>query len=223
MSSNIFDKPILLKKNEVELLKFLRANTNIDSGGTKLYDGQGTHSLQNPEELIWLIKIIQKLVKNKKLKLKNFLEFGYAWGFTNSILNKFFKFEKIISVDNINNEGQSKESFFANLRFKNFVLLCGDSRSKFIKDQIKLNSKYDLIFIDGGHEYDVVKNDFELAKKNRSKNSIIIFHDINATACKGPGKLWKQIKKDKSKNIKKFEYVCKNYKIQYGIGVLIYS
>ena len=29
MSSNIFDKPILLKKNEVELLKFLRANTKF--------------------------------------------------------------------------------------------------------------------------------------------------------------------------------------------------
>jgi len=44
-------------------------------------------------------------------------------------------------------------------------MLCGDSQSNFIKDQIKLNSKYDLVFIDGGHDFDIVKNDFEIAKK----------------------------------------------------------
>ena len=46
-----------------------------------------------------------------------------------------------------------------NLRFKNIVLLCGDSRSKFIEKQISLNGKYDIVFIDGGHDYDTVKND----------------------------------------------------------------
>ena len=223
MLNNFLKKNFSIKKNEIDLLKFLRANTNIDSGGNKLYDGLGTHSLQNPEELVWAIKKVQEIIKNKKFKNKNFLEFGYAHGFTNTILNKCFNFDKIVSVDNISTEGQSRDSFFANLRFKNIVLLCGDSRSKFIEKQISLNGKYDLVFIDGGHDYKVVKNDFEIAKKNISKNAIIIFHDIDASSCDGPRKLWKSIFKKKSKNIKTYQYVCKNYKIKYGLGIIVFS
>ena len=70
----------------------------------------------------WAIKKFKEITKTK-FKDKNFLEFGYAHGFTNTILNKCFNFDKIISVDNISTEGQSRDSF-ANLRFKNIVLLC---------------------------------------------------------------------------------------------------
>ena len=83
MLNNFLKKNFSIKKNEIDLLKFLRANTNIDSGGNKLYDGSGSHSLQNPEELVWAIKKVQEITKNKKFKNKNFLEFGYAHGFTN--------------------------------------------------------------------------------------------------------------------------------------------
>ena len=223
MTENFFKKNFLIKKNENNLLNFLRFNTNIDSGGNKLYDGLGNHSLQNPEELVWIIKKIQEITKNKKFKNKSFLEIGYSHGFTNTVLNKCFNFEKIVSVDIVNNTGQSKDSFFANLRFRNMVLLCGDSRSNFIKQQISLNSKYDLTFIDGGHDYDVVRNDFEIAKKNASKNSVIIFHDIDASACDGPRKLWKSIIKNKTNNMKTYQYICKDYQIRYGIGIVVLS
>ena len=86
-----------------------------------------------------------------------------------------------------------------------------------------LNQKYDLTFIDGGHDYDVVRNDFEIAKKNASKNSIIIFHDIDASACDGPRKLWKSIIKNKTNNMKTYQYICKDYQIRYGIGIVVLS
>ena len=209
MLNNFLKKNFSIKKNEIGLLKFLRANTNIDSGGNKLYDGLGTHSLQNPEELVWAIKKVQEIIKNKKFKNKNFLEFGYAHGFTNTILHKCFNFDKIVSVDNISTEGQSRDSFFANLRFKNIVLLCEIQDQNLLK-QISLNGKYDLVFIDGGHDYKVVKNDFEIAKKI-FQNAIIIFHDIDASSCDGPRKLWKLILKNK--NIKTYQYVVKIIKL----------
>ena len=146
MKDIFFEKNFSLKKNKKNLLNFLKANTNIDSGGDRIYDGVHNHSLQIPEELVWLIGKIQSITKNKKFRNKNFLEFGYAHGFTNTILNKCFNFDKIVTVDLVNQEGQSKDSFFANLRFKNIVMLCGDSQSNFIKDQIKLNSKYDCFY-----------------------------------------------------------------------------
>ncbi len=223
MKDIFFKKNFSLKENKKNLLNFLKANTNIDSGGDRIYDGVHNHSLQIPEELVWLIEKIQSITKNKKFRNRNFLEFGYAHGFTNTILNKCFNFNKIVTVDLVNQEGQSKDSFFANLRFKNIVMLCGDSQSKFIKDQIKLNSKYDLVFIDGGHDFEIVKNDFEIAKKNITNNAIIVFHDIGASSCDGPKKLWDSIIRNKPKNTKTYQYVCKNYKIKYGLGILVYN
>ena len=151
---------IFNKLDKKRLIEFLRNNTNAESGGYKLYDGTGMHSLQIPEELVWLIDELKKLQK-KNYTFKKFLEFGFASGFTNTILNKYFNFKEIISIDIMDTSGGSKSSFFANLRFKNIVLIAGDSKSSFVKNQIKNNNKYDLIFIDGGHTYSVVKNDSE--------------------------------------------------------------
>ena len=80
-----------------------------------------------------------------------------------------------------------------------------------------------IVFIDGGHDFDVVKNDFEIAKKNIANNSIIVFHDIGASSCDGPKKLWDSIIRNKPKNTKTYQYVCKNYKIKYGLGILVYN
>lgn len=212
-TSYIFNKNF--KKDKI--IDFFRQNTNAESGGYKIYDGIGNHFLQNPEELAWLILTLKKI--EKKIKFKNFLEFGYASGFTNTILNKFFNFEKIVAVDIISQEGQCKESFFANLRFKNMILLCGNSTTDFIKGQVSLNSKYDLVFIDGGHEYNVVKSDYLLSLKNVKERSVIVFHDVDSNLCSGPKQLWLEIKK-KNPN-KTFEYSCKKYKSIYGIGILI--
>jgi len=96
MKDIFFEKNFSLKKNKKNLLNFLKANTNIDSGGDRIYDGVHNHSLQIPEELVWLIGKIQSITKNKKFRNKNFLEFGYAHGFTNTILNKCFNFGTII-------------------------------------------------------------------------------------------------------------------------------
>ncbi len=210
----IFDHSFFIPKNYEKILEVFRHNTNIEMGGYRIYDGKGDHLIQSPEELLWTIKELK--IIEKKNKFKSFLEFGYNIGMTNTILNKFFNFEKIVSVDWVGGDSISKESFYANLRFKNFILLCGDSCSKFINDQVVLNSKYDLIFIDGGHDYDVVKNDFELSLKTIEKNGTIVFHDIASPSLEGPKKLWNEIKN----NYQTKEFVCKDYLIQYGVGII---
>lgn len=210
---------IFKKKIDKYFINFLRHNCNSEVGGYRIYDGHGNHMLQNPEELSWLIKNLYLIQKKYQISLKNFLEFGYASGFTNTILNKFFNFKKIITVDIISQEGQSKDSFFSNLRFKNLVLICGNSTCDFVKQQVEVNASYDLAFIDGGHNYDVVKNDYNLALKYMSKKSVIVFHDIDSSECNGPRKLWKELSKNKKYEFR--EYVCRKYKIKYGIGIII--
>ena len=44
-------------------------------------------------------------------------------------------------------------------------------------DESKYLNKFDLIFIDGGHTYSVVKNDTEKSFKMLNKNGIILWHD----------------------------------------------
>ena len=41
----------------------------------------------------------------------------------------------------------------------------------------KYRNKFDLIFIDGGHTYSVVKSDTEKSFDMLSKNGIILWHD----------------------------------------------
>ena len=74
------------------------------------------------------------------------------------------------------------------------------------------------MFIDGGHDYNTVNNDFNIAIENLNKNGIIIMHDIYASACDGPSKLWMEIKKNKKFYTK--EYLCDKYHTQYGIGYI---
>ena len=220
-SDYIYNKNFTIRKNCKELINFLKFSSNVEVGGYRIYDGAGDHCLQCPEEIVWLINQIQNLEKKNHYKMKSFLEFGFANGVTNTILSKTIKFDKIVAVDIVAPQGISKEMFFANLRFKNITLLCGNSKSHHIKNNIEHLGKYDLIFIDGGHEYDTVRSDYELSLKLISKKGLIVIHDIGASTnvFNGPQKLWKEIK-SKNKKQKYKEFICKKYHTIYGMGIM---
>jgi hypothetical protein len=55
----------------------------------------------------------------------------------------------------------------------------------------KVRATYDIIFIDGDHEYASVKADFETFK---TRARLIAFHDINDQWCHGVVALWKEIR-----------------------------
>lgn len=56
-------------------------------------------------------------------------------------------------------------------------LIVGDSTSEKIKQQILDKKFFDLIYIDGGHDYNSVVSDIELVKQITKKNSYIVFDD----------------------------------------------
>ena len=59
--------------------------------------------------------------------------------------------------------------------------------------------------------------------KYKNKKAVIIMHDIECEQYEGPGKLWKQIEKNKKIKCQIKKFSCKDYLSRYGIGMLIFK
>ena len=82
-----------------------------------------------------------------------------------------------ISLRNILHESIYKNFLFSNKNFeKKIKVIFQDSR---LFEEKEFLNKVDLIFIDGGHTYSLVKNDSEKSLNMIKKNGIIIWHDYN--------------------------------------------
>lgn len=213
----IYDKFNFSHVYREELTEFLKHNTNAEIGGYRLFDGMRTHLMQNPYELCDLIIALKRYEKEREVKLSTFLEIGFSSGITNTILNKFFSFEKILAIDNFSAEINGN-TLKANLMFKPLTLLCGDSTSPAIIDSVKREGSYDLIFIDACHSYESVKQDFINYSPLLNRGGIIALHDIDSPLTPGINRFWNELK-DSGRYIYK-EFVCKDYAIQYGIGMV---
>jgi hypothetical protein len=93
------------------------------------------------------------------------------------------------------------------------------------KEFIKyMNDNYfDLIFIDGDHSYNGVKNDYEISKNS---GKIFVFHDIINDVCPGVIQFWNELKNEENYNFYEFteqyEDVWNNTHQKFlGIGVAI--
>ncbi len=208
------------KSYKLKLIKAVKKMCNMEIGGDRFYDGSGTHYMQNPKEIVELIFFLKKYEKKYKKKLSSFLEVGFAAGINNSFLNKFFSFKKIVAVDYVAPAGINKETFFANLRFKNLTLICGDSTNKDTVKKASILGPYDFIFIDGGHSYDTVKKDFQNYSKILNQNGLIAMHDIYSNTVPGVTKYWKEIKNNFKKQYNFFEFYDPKQEFKYGIGII---
>jgi len=213
---DIYSKFSFNKKYYQELVNFFRSQTTIETGGKKIFDGTYRDLLHIPEELAQLIIFLKKHEILKKNKIKKYLEIGFSHGFSNTILNKFFNFETIVAVDKFGSHINGV-SLAPNLRFKNLILICNDSKSEFVVKNLKKFEKFDLIFIDGNHDYKSVKSDFNNYINLLNKDGIMIMHDIKLENS-GSKNFWNEIKLKKKFTFK--EIVCSKYFFKYGVGIL---
>jgi predicted O-methyltransferase YrrM len=98
---------------------------------------------------------------------------------------------------NIVNESNYEKFLFSGKEIeKKIKVIFIDSREF---DTKRYLNKFDLIFIDGGHTYSVVKSDTEKAFEMISDTGIIIWHDyvIGKESCKDICKLINKIEKEK--------------------------
>lgn len=139
-------------------------------------------------------------------KIKNVIEIGSLnggslWCFSRISDND----ANIFSID-LDEKGQfvsieDKKYAFKNFEIENqkIEIVNIDSKKdeclKILKE--KLNNNVDILFIDGSHNYEDVKNDFnKYSKLVDEKSGVIIFHDIfnNHIDCVGAKIFWNEIK-----------------------------
>ena len=221
MKKYIFSKFSLTNSYKKELIEFVKNMCNAEIGGNKFYDGSGTHYMQNPKEIVDLVFALKKYEKKSKKKLSSFLEIGFATGVNNTFLNKLFNFKNLVSIDNIQPAGINANTFYANLRFKNLTLICGNSTDLNVINKTKKMGPYDFIFIDGGHEYYVVKKDFYNYSKALAKGGAIAFHDIKSNVVPGVPKFCNELKKKHKSSWQFFEFFDSGHRMECGIGLII--
>ncbi len=213
----IYDKFSFTEEYKKELVEFIKHQTNAEIGGYRLYDGIGGHLMQSPYELTDFIFELKRLEQKRGKKLSKFLEIGFSAGINNTLLEKFFKFDEIVAVDNFSS---SINGFIlkANMRHKNLTVVCGDSASERVLRIVGLLGKFDFIFIDGNHTYDYVKMDFTNYEKFLNNDGVVAFHDVDCPDWPGINKFWNELKQTGQYHQK--EFVCRDYLLQYGIGML---
>ena len=178
----IFDEKLISKnlkgpKEETIIKSFIISPQNKIVGMTSDYEA-------------WIISVLSK-------KSDNIFEFGTCSGKTTYLMalnsNKDAKITSLtlgpeqlknlnkentdnkISFRNIINESIYEKFLFSGTDVENKINIIFEDSVNF--DESKYLNKFDLIFIDGGHTYSVVKNDTEKSFKMINKNGIILWHD----------------------------------------------
>jgi hypothetical protein len=138
----------------------------------------------------------------QKYPITSYLEIGCRWGgtyvLTTEYLKRFQSITKSVAVDII----PSPVSSYCALNAESTFLKLSSRSSEF--QAYMKNQTFDVIFIDGDHSYEGVKNDYEITK---GKGKIYVFHDIVSCMCPGVVKFWNELKHAESDEFTFFEFV----------------
>ena len=181
-----------------------------------------SHQLEN--EIVPFLDFV------KKRQPKVVCEIGTAEGGTNFLLSNTIKsVQHIIGMD-LYVHNRAKLKYFSKPKLRQ-SFFDGNSHSNNISEQVKSVLKgelIDLLFIDGDHTYNGVKQDFECYRPYIAQGGLVAFHDIipDFKTSKGTETdrwagdvpvFWKQIKTQF-----KYKEFVENYDQDgLGIGVLI--
>jgi hypothetical protein len=162
------------------------------------YSGKDLNSSISLYEACFISLLVKQYIKlnNNKTEL-NILEIGFAYGTSQIvILNQLLKSNKIINYDVIDpNQTKGEWDSYGNKHVNTFLSLCyNNKKDNLNKILYEYNSDYvlnpehynkckyipkiyDIIFIDGGHGYDVIKKDLHNSDRLLAINGIMIIDD----------------------------------------------
>jgi cephalosporin hydroxylase len=175
--------------------------------------------------LIWQYpnQFSKYLLLLQQQNINSYIEIGCRWGgtfvLTNEYLKMFNKNINTVAIDIIDSPVNNYCLLNDNVEFIKI-----DSRSNEFKIYIE-NNKFDIVFIDGDHSYEGVKNDYEVSKNS---GKIFVFHDISSDACPGVVNFWNELKINNTEIYDFFEFVEQYEEVKVltnnsylGIGVAI--
>jgi predicted O-methyltransferase YrrM len=152
------------------------------------FDGFEGYCQQIPKQVTDLIT----LSSQPNIKI---MEIGFNAGHSSEIFLKYNDTSTVISFDiGLHNYTSYGKEYIDNMYPNRHKLIIGDSRITIPKYYNENNDKFDLIFIDGGHDYDIAKTDIENCYHLSHINTIIIIDDVvynsNFGYTIGPTKAW---------------------------------
>lgn len=204
------------------ILKLGLNNENLNEQPKELSEyfggGLGLRIWQYPNQFS---KYLVELSKHAK-KINSYLEIGCRHGGTFILTTEFLKrlnpsFVNSTAIDIIP-VPDLLSSYLSNSPYANFIQI--DSSSSYFETFIQSNF-FDLVFIDGNHDYDFVKKD---AESTREFCNIQVFHDTVNDACPGVGAYWNELKETHGELYDFFDFIDQYDSVNgsfLGIGLAI--
>lgn len=129
--------------------------------------------------------------------IKNIFEIGFNAGHSAEIFLSSNDECKVVSVDIGNHDYIKMGKEFIDMKYPNrHNLIISNSLNVF--EELDINQKYDLIFIDGCHHYDIAIKDLNNCRKIAHQNTIVAMDDtvfVDALMLhfnEGPTKAWNE-------------------------------
>jgi predicted O-methyltransferase YrrM len=182
---------MLTVDNTEDLDKKFKLSQFYEHNNIKLVEG---FSQQNPKQ----VELLAKLSKNAEY----ILEIGFHAGHSTEIFLNSNNYSHVTSFDiNQYNTVYIGKQFIDKEFPKRHTLITGDSRET-VKKYPKNKIKFDLIFIDGGHHYEIVKEDFKNCMELADSDTIIVLDDtvknpyLQRWWNDGPNRIWNEYKQN---------------------------
>jgi len=187
----------------------------LGSGDPDFFGGKytgGIHLMQVPKEITQCIKYLMESGKS----INSYLEIGSAGGGTAYVFNKFFDIDTMVLIDdNFMEQSKLRKDILADVSYSEFI---GNSHSKEAFDFVNdLGCTFDVVFVDGDHEYPGVSADVITYSRFVSPGGYLILHDT--VACPGVKHVFDGIKTS-GKFASVVEFVDYGHWKPCGIGVI---
>lgn len=147
--------------------------------------GRGLRFWQYPSQFAPLLRLLMER------PVKSYLEIGTRWGGTFTIVDQILRRMnpalKSYAMDLIEEPPVLSAYSFET----DFTYIQGDSQRA--ESWQSLPDTIDVIFIDGNHDYEAVRNDFNMAMKFCPHT--VILHDTASDACPGVRLFWQDLRR----------------------------